>query len=360
MNPPLRRREFGPGDPVPERIEDFLRELGGPTLIRVAGRSQGRCRLVVTLLHGNEPSGAMAVHRFLRERIASGDYRPRTDLWFAVIGVENALREPIFSVRQAPGLRDINRCFFSPDGDPPGRVAGELLNWIARLQPEAVVDIHNTSGEGPSFSVCTGLTLPHLALTTLFTHRIVVTDLRLGALIDTTSPSVPVITAECGGARSPAAHEVAWRGLNRFAEKGELLGPAAVSGLVDELDIYRHPVRLELAPDTRLAFRDSPAADLDLILPPDVDQRNFGMVTPDMPLGWVNRPDCLRLKSEHGYQPIDDYFLVRRGRLHAAHPLKLFMMTTRPEIALSDCLLYAVKEFDHRHLLEAVVNDTGI
>ncbi len=358
MSPLLQRRDYGPGDPVPAEPEAFLRELAGPALIRVPGRGEGRCRMLVTLLHGNEPSGLVGVHRFLRERVATG-YRPRVDLWIAVAGVENALRAPLFSVRQAPGERDLNRCFASTGGDPPGRLAGELLAWIRRLQPEAVIDVHNTSGNGPSFCVCSELGLHHLALGTLFSHRVVVTDLRLGALMEQSSPGLPIVTVECGGADSETAHEVAWEGLNRFAETGSLLGTERVGAMMEELDIYRHPVRLELAPDTRVRFGDDPSPDADIVLPADIDQRNFGMVTPDIPLGRVNRPGCLRLKGGDGYLPIDEYFLVRRGRLHAAHPLKLFMMTTRPEIALSDCLLYAVKELDHRPLLEAVVNGAG-
>ena len=77
MKPPLQDWTIGrdlergalPGD-----LPGFLGMLGGPTLIRLAGRDGSRTRVVTTLLHANEPSGVRAVLRYLRE----GE-RPATD-----------------------------------------------------------------------------------------------------------------------------------------------------------------------------------------------------------------------------------------------------------------------------------------
>ena len=59
--------------PAPETIPSdpvaWLRQLGGPTAIRLSGRDRSRCRTVVTLLHGNEPSGVRALHGWLREHV---------------------------------------------------------------------------------------------------------------------------------------------------------------------------------------------------------------------------------------------------------------------------------------------------
>ena len=348
MNAHLKVNDFDLSRPVAESVESFLRDLAEPTLIRVPGRQSSRCRMVVTLLHGNEPSGVIAIHRYLRDRIQRDGYRPRTDLCFFVAGVQNALVPPLFSQRQKAGDRDLNRCFLSPHGDGPGEIAAQILDCIAKLKPEAVIDIHNTSGAGPAFSVCSRFNRRHLALTELFTHRMVVTDLVLGALIDMTREDMPVVTIECGGSEAEEAHEIAYRGLERVGDQVDLF--EIRSGT--DVDLYIHPVRLELVPGTRICYGHENSADCDLVLPPDIDRRNFGMVTPDIMLAWVNNPGCLRLKSAAGYSAIDDYFRIRNGRLYSAHPLKLFMVTTRPAIALSDCLLYAVKELDHSHLVE--------
>ena len=300
---------------------------------------------MVTLLHGNEPSGSIACYRFLRNVALVDNWRPRTDLYFFIAGVELALTEPLFTLRQFPGGRDLNRCFHSPGGDAPGDIAARILDCLRELNPELVIDIHNTSGEGPSFSVCRIMDRQHLALSALFTSRVVITDLDLGALIDLTSPARPVVTIECGGARAEASHRIAYDGIRRLADLAEI--PAA--GERDNLDIYHHPVRLELVAGATISYADSPDPGADITLPADIDRRNFGMITPDIALGWVTNPACLTLKNASGEHPLADFFMVRHGQLFCAHPLKLFMVTTNPVIARSDCLMYAVKEMDHSH-----------
>ena len=44
-------------------VEEFLRALGGPACLFLRGQDRSRTRALVTLLHGNEPSGAIALHR---------------------------------------------------------------------------------------------------------------------------------------------------------------------------------------------------------------------------------------------------------------------------------------------------------
>ncbi len=51
---------------MPEDARGFLRLLGAPVLILQAGRDPSRTRIVSTLLHANEPSGLIAVQRWLR------------------------------------------------------------------------------------------------------------------------------------------------------------------------------------------------------------------------------------------------------------------------------------------------------
>ena len=344
----IREIEYREAGTLPPTVEALLDDLGGPALVRVPGRSSSRCRFVVTLQHGNEPSGLIACHRFLRDKVLGAGYVPRTDLYFCIVSVDLARELPLFSVRHYPGERDQNRCYLEPGGDRPGQIAADILACIHRLKPEAVIDIHNTSGQGPSFSVCKALSRHHLSLTRLFTRRIVVTDLALGALFDVDLGNTPVVTIECGGALADSSHQIAFEGIQRLAGSADILSAPPV----DDFDIYLHPVRLELASGTRIAVAEENDNGADITLAPQIEKRNFGYVTPDIPLAWINRAACLRLNSGGGDAGIGDYFLIRNGQLYAAHPLKLFMVTTNTRIALSDCLLYAVKEMDHSQRLD--------
>ncbi len=211
-------------DPAPgsggNNVEEFLRWLDGPTCFFFSGEDPGRTRALVTLLHGNEPSGAMALWRWLR----SGR-RPAVNVVCIVASVVAALAPPLFSHRMLPRARDLNRCFRPPFHDAQGALAQEILEILRLHRPEAVVDMHNTSGSGPSFGVCTHMDRQHDALVSFFTQRLIVSNLGLGALMEISESSVPTVTVEVGGRLDEQAHELAWEGLCRYFEAASVLDP---------------------------------------------------------------------------------------------------------------------------------------
>ncbi|GGO86746.1 hypothetical protein GCM10011348_38310 [Marinobacterium nitratireducens] len=329
---------------IARRPQDFLRQLADPTLIVVDGRDNSRCRAVSTLLHGNEPSGLKAVHGWLRR----GE-RPRYRMLFFISSVAAALTEPLFSHRQLPGERDMNRCFRPPFDDRPGLVAGEILELLERYGPECLIDIHNTSGMNPAFGVATHEDPAHEALVTLFTRRLIITDIRLGALMETSRPDFPAVTIECGGNRDPAADRLAVEGLEKFLSRDEVLQLPA-TGL--HLDLYHHPVRLELDSETRIRFADEPDPDADITVPRHLERYNFGRVGTGTFLFWLGPQGRarMRLRDASGGDVLSRYFNCIGHCLYAAQPIKLFMVTDNPVIARSDCLLYAAPESGHTML----------
>ncbi|WP_461481755.1 M14 family metallopeptidase [Porticoccus sp.] len=331
---------------IPETVEDFLRELSAPTLIRLDGRDGSRCRFVVTLLHGNEPSGLKAIHQLLRD-----EFQPQVTTLLAIVSVAAALAEPGFSHRFLNCQRDMNRLFGPPFDGEQGQLARALLELIREHAPEAVIDLHNTSGDGPAFAVCAAEHNCFLELAALFTHRLVVTDIRLGALMEVSDLGCPILTVECGGAAQVLSDHIALQGLQRFmgAENLAQVDEGIREGML-EMDIYRHPVRLELLEGASLCYADQPRPGMDITLPLHIDRRNFGVARPGSPLAWLGARglDALRLVDALGNNVIEQYFVAREGKLYPAITLKLFMVTTSPLIAVSDCLLYAVKEAYHQ------------
>ena len=47
---------------------------------------------------------------------------------------------------------DLNRCFSYPSQAPVYQRARAIRQAIAEVEPECVVDLHNTSGSGPAFA----------------------------------------------------------------------------------------------------------------------------------------------------------------------------------------------------------------
>lgn len=316
---------------------DFLRRLGGPACLLFRGRNTQRTRAFVTLLHGNEPSGVHALRQFLIAGV-----QPEVNLLCLVASVHAALEAPSFSHRMLPRARDLNRCFRAPFDDEQGYLAEELLELLRLHRPEAIVDMHNTSGSGPAFGVCTHLDRQHDALVSLFTRRLIVSHLKLGALMEISDERCPTVTVEVGGRLDAPAHELATEGLQRFAGTANVLAP---EGQLDwGLEILKDPIRLELAPGVTLAYDDKPRAGHDITLRPDIEHHNFGTVTPDTPLGWVSGDlrRLFRANDALGRCAIGALVRAEQGVLYPARDLKLFMITTNALIAQTDCLFYAV------------------
>jgi succinylglutamate desuccinylase/aspartoacylase family protein len=327
--------EFRANHDIGETPEEFLRILRRPTWIRVAGRDRRRTRALTTLLHGNEPSGTRALHRFLKE-----NHEPATNVVALVASVGAALEPPGFVHRTCPGRRDLNRCFSAPYPDAEGELARAIVQELRAARPEALVDLHNTSGSGPAYGVATRLDPVRLSVAARFTDRFVLTDIRLGALMEATEDDFPTVTIECGGARSAAADLIAFEGLSRYFCDDELLEPADAAR---PMTVVEHPVRIRLASGASLAYADSPVAGRGLTLRKDIDRFNTIALPASVPIGWTQALDVLVALDSRGIERRHEMFAVRGGRLHATEPLQLFMATTNERIAADDCLFYAIR-----------------
>lgn len=326
-------------DTLPANLEEFISNAGKPICIFQSGSDPSRTRAVVTLLHGNEPSGSRAFYRWLQ----SGE-TPRVNLVTVIASVEAALFEPIYSNRVYPGKRDLNRCFGDKAvTDDRSAMARAIITLLQHYEPEAVIDIHNTSGTGPAFGVSITRDKDHEALTSLFTDRLITTDLRLGALMEISEYVCPTVTIECGGREDDSADRIAFEGLQRFLAADSVFTlPEADWGL----ELLNNPVRVELQADAFLTYAEQLSEEVDLTLRPDVEHFNFGVIEPDTPLGWIKEgalASVLRATNSVDHDVLDELLYLDGSQLKVKQPLKLFMITSNPDIAKMDCLFYAVK-----------------
>lgn len=331
---------IGPAD-VPADVGAFLRRLGDPSAIRIPGHDRSRTRVVVTLSHGNEPSGVRALHAWLR----SGQ-TPVVDTLLLVASVHAALREPLFSHRQLPGHRDLNRCFRGPFDGPEGELARELLEAIDAAKPEAVIDVHNNSGHNPPYAIGPHAGPDEVEIARLFGERFVVTRLRIGALVEVVR-GAPIVTLECGRAGDPRADAVAERGLRRFLARDALTPEPAAD---PPMQLLVDPVRVCVRPEVALAVAESPAPGADFTLRADIDRHNFEDLPPGSCLGWLADGAAwpLEARGEDGADRSRQLFALRGGAFETQAMLVPIMMTTDPEQAVADCLFYAVRRAPER------------
>lgn len=322
--------------PNPDEIGDnhieFLRRLQGPTWITIKGRDSSRARAIVTLLHGNEPSGLKAVHRIIKERFV-----PETDLVIVVASVNAALYPPLLSHRYLPWEDDLNRCFIDPQNTNQKKLAAEIVQNLVELAPEAIVDTHNTSAHSEPFAVANNDLDSTLQISQMFTHKLVVIDQKLGTLIERAVGSSPVVTVEFGGFMDPRADLLAYESLCTFISRHNLFNAEREPG-----QILRHPIRLEIEEHREIHYSSSVQDDADLTVINTIDQLNFQHVLAGTSIGWMGRSGMEGLKALNaiGEDLIHEFFHDVSGFLTIKQEMTIFMATTDPYIARKDCLLY--------------------
>ena len=335
--PPTFREWLNPApSDVGQNHVEFLKILGGPTWITLSGEDNSRSRTIVTLLHGNEPSGLKAVHHIIKSGI-----RPATRLGIFVASVDAAMKPPVFSHRFLPDERDMNRCFNPPFDTDQKRLARALLDKLENFSPEAIIDAHNTSAHSEPFAVADNEQPASLQLAQIFTRKLVLMDLKLGTLIEQRGSFGPTITIEFGGVMDPGADRIAKETLANFVTRRQLFDAENLP-----LSVLRHPHRLEIDEDSVLHYSSSVQDDADITIFNTIDQLNFTRVDADTPIGWTgNRGlDILRIASADGRDMVQDYFIEQDGFIVTKRPIILFMATTDPYIARKDCLLYLTSQ----------------
>lgn len=314
----------------------FLRQLRGLCIFDIQGNDTSRTRVITTLIHGNEPSGFIALHQWLLEKT-----KPAVNIRIIVCNVEAAQLPPEFSHRYLHSGQDLNR-FFSSDSPNIDIIcrAQQINQAVAEMKPEAVIDLHNTSGASPAFGVAIDGSDQALDLISLFTHKVILTGLRVGAIMEQNF-NAPIVTIECGGAKQLQSHQLAYQGLFKFVNEINLFDRHD-----SKVNVYRHPCRVELLPYISVTFGDVHSPTADMTLRADSEQLNNQLTPKDELIGWFTGSDILPLtaKNEQGIEQIDKMFYTKKGCIFTKHSMQIFMATTNTDIVSNDCLFYATLE----------------
>jgi len=320
-------------------VDEWLRGLARPSLILQRGADSGRVRIVSTLLHGNEPSGTRALHRWF----GSGQ-PPATDVLFLITGIEAALLTPGFAHRILPGGVDLNRCWLPPFEGVEGEMAQQALRLMRESGAECLIDLHNNTGHNPPYGVGPDPGAAELKLVSLFGERFVHSPLRLGTLVEATRDDFPSVTIECGRSGDPAADATAYVGLERFLLRDDHELRKASEAALGRMQVLVDPVRVSVRAGVELAFGDGPAASADITVALDIDRHNFEELPAGTPIAWTGPRDVWPLEAlgEGEGDQSHDFFEVRNGHIVTRRPLIPIMMTTNRANALADCLFYIV------------------
>lgn len=313
--------------------------LGGPVLIHLKGRRDPPLFLSV-LLHGNEPSGFMALRRALKRYKAGGGKEDLPRSLSIFIGNVAAAEKDVRRLEDQP---DFNRIWpGSPAEESPEKLM--MANVVASMRERGVfasVDIHNTTGPNPHYGCVNSTDAPFLHLASLFSRTVVYFGMPRGVQAMAFAEFCPAVTVECGQAAD--AH-----GVSHAAEFIDAC--LHLSHFPDhpvsphDYELY-HTVARVTVPDTvTFSFNGE---DVDINFREDLDHMNFTEVKAGTEIAELNGDGTARLKieSEEGEIFDDRYLRYEDGKILINAAVMPSMLTHNITIIRQDCLCYLMERY---------------
>ncbi len=372
---------------IDDSVIGFLNQLKGVTVFDLVGIDNQRTRVVTTLIHGNEPSGLIACHLWLKS-----NEKPATNLRIIICNPEAAQSKPLFTHRYINNSEDLNRKFGS-HFDSANNVdlrAQQIISVVNAVAPEAILDLHNTSGNSPAFGVAVIENPQVTSLVALFANKLILTELKVGAIMEVDFKA-PIVTIECGGAQDSRSHQIATDGLHQYFNRRILFEPATTETLLQGTQfqtiseekrtnhpsqwerqhkpeiteamlekepfnqaalgqpvvrVHSHPVRVQLNQNVSVGFDQYKLATTHITLRDDLEKYNKDVTPVGEFIGWCGSELSSQLQAfdHRGINQIDSLFYVQRNCLYTKVPMQLFMVTKIVEIATKDCLFYVTIE----------------
>ena len=174
---------------TPDKLHSILPE---PTLIHLPGKKI-RPLFISVMLHGNEPTGLLALQALLQKY--QEQELPRSVSLFlgntlaAKLGLRRLDKQPDFN-RIWPGTE------FSVSAET--RMAEEIVDIMHKRNVFASVDVHNNTGLNPHYACINSLQHSFQQLASLFGRLIVYFIRPVGVQSGAFAKICPAVTLECG------------------------------------------------------------------------------------------------------------------------------------------------------------------
>ncbi len=319
-------------DAAPEELRELL---GGPTLVRIAGKERAPV-FVSILLHGNETTGLFAVQEYLRTSLEPGGLLPRPMILF--VGNVDAAQA---RVRMLNHQADYNRIWSGGDG-PEQRMATEVLRQVRDARPFAAIDIHNNTGRNPLYACINRIGPAFLHLAGLFSPVTVYFTEPHEVISNACAGICPAVTLECGqvGDNSGIGQIVYF--LDNVMQLERFHGPGDASGMTE---VYHTIARMKVPPRARLTF--DPLDDTaDCCLAPRLDRYNFKDVPAGLEIASRRRNGFRIDIRDNDGRDCADVFLDQSGEhITTARSVVLAMMTPDLQVIEQDCFGYLMEHY---------------
>lgn len=317
-------------DASPESLHAILPE---PCLIHLSGRTSSTLFISV-LLHGNEPTGLLAVQALLKKY--QHQELPRSISLF--FGNTEAASHGIRRLDQQP---DFNRIW---PGTPmeecaETKMAAEIVEVMKTKSLFASIDIHNNTGLNPHYACINSLEPEFIQLATLFGRFVVYFTRPQGVQSACFAKLCPAVTLECGRPDQQYGVEHALEFLDSCLHSVELAHHPVHH---QDVDLFHTVAQVKIKDNIQFSFTKP---ELDLLLSKKLEQLNFNEVDAGTSIGTVNRLNELPLIAldEHGQDVSDQFFAIENNQLLISRATMPSMLTLNEKVIQQDCLCYLME-----------------
>ncbi len=332
LNSALKQSDALPDGILTIAVDQLYTLVPEPTLFHVQGKYPDTL-FVSVMLHGNEPTGFLAVQKLLKKY--QGQALPRSLTLF--FGNTQAAR---YNQRRLDQQPDFNRIW--PGTALPQSPETEWAERICEIMRErgtfASIDVHNNTGLNPHYACVNKLDEAFLHLGALFGRLLVYFTHPKGVQSGAFAEFCPAVTLECGRPDQPYGVEHAFQFIDSCLHLHEF--PAHPIARQD-VDIYHTVAQVTVDEQVRFGFDDSVA---DLRLSSDLERLNFTEIQAGTVLGEVKGGRMpLVARDNDGNDVTEQFFRISDGRLLIRKATMPSMLTLNEQVIRQDCLCYLME-----------------
>jgi succinylglutamate desuccinylase len=329
----LKQLDYLPEGLLEISTKDLHTILEEPTLIHLSGK-QASPLFVSVLLHGNEPTGFMAIQSLLKKY--QNKQLPRSLSVF--FGNVTAAR---YDLRRLDNQPDYNRIWPGTElsNCAETEMAKEIVAAMKKRKVFASVDVHNNTGLNPHYACINSLETQFLQLASLFGRLIVYFIRPKGVQSAAFAQICPSVTLECGRPDQQHGIEHTLEFLNSCLRLTELPQHQI---LARDIDLFHTVAQVTVDEKVSFSFKH---ADTDLMLNANLERMNFTEVSPGTALGTSKQIASMPLiaKDENGNDVSDDFFSFHNGELQINRLTMPSMLTLDERVIRQDCLCYLME-----------------
>ncbi len=312
--------------------ENLHQLIPQPTLFHLPGRRTDTL-FVSVLLHGNEPTGFLALQRLLQKYHQQTLPRPLS-LFF---GNTQAAR---LMLRRLDGQPDFNRVWpgtLLPES-PERRWAEQIVAVMRERKLFASIDIHNNTGLNPHYACLNKLDNDYLQLGALFGRLLVHFTHPKGTQSAAFAELCPAVTLECGRPDQQHGTEHAFEFLDSCLHLTEI---PAQSINKNDVALYHTVAQITVPDPMTFSFSDESA---NLYLSHELERLNFTDLPAGARLGKINHSRLPVLaKNESGEDVTSQFFANEAQHLVLTRPAMPSMLTLDERVIRQDCLCYLME-----------------